>query len=143
MAVGGCGWLWLSNGSLVNRFSIPMSGLLSDIQASLKRIARFQNKQNADHAPHPSDESRDQVELAEEHELEVVVGHFSTTSESDSPSETEEESPSSSLSQNSSQNSPSDSRNHDGFWTSSLKSNDLGSFIYFSQGWISKKLNVT
>jgi hypothetical protein len=118
-----------------------MSGLLSDIQASLKRIARFQNKQNADHAPHLSDESRDQVELAEEHELEVVVGHFSTTSESDS--QTEEESPSSSLSQNSSQNSPSDSRNHDGFWTSSLKSNNLGSFIYFSQGWISKKLNVT
>ena len=35
--------------------------------------------------------------MAEEHELEVVVGHYSTTSESESRSETEEESPSSSL----------------------------------------------
>ena len=113
----------------VNRFSIQMSGLLSNIQASMKSIARFQNKQNADYAPHPSDDSRDQVELVEEQEPEIFVGRESSN-ESDSQSGTEEESPLSIISQASPQSSPSDARTHDGFWTSSLKPNDALDIIF-------------
>jgi hypothetical protein len=99
-----------------------MSSLLENMLASLQNIARFQNKQNADHALHPSDASRDQVELVEEEEPEVVLGDSS--SESNDQSETDEQSPSSSASQSSSQHSPLDARAHDAFWTSSSKSND-------------------
>ena len=106
----------------VDSFSIEMSSLLENVLASVQNIARFRNKQNADHALHPSDVSRDRVELVEEEEPEVVLGDSSI--ESNDQSGTDEQSPSSSASQSSSQHSPSDARTHDAFWTSSSKSND-------------------
>ena len=99
-----------------------MSSLLSDMLASVQNITRFQNKQNADHALHHPDASRDQVGFVEEEEPEVVLGD--SGSESNEQSGTDEESPLSSPSQPSSQSSPLDARTHDAFWTSSSKSND-------------------